>query len=108
MQITRYRGDTGPDKILISKDGAATDLTGSTVYMTLNTKKNPTDTVDQVYQLIGSVTTPTSGIVEFSPSAAQADRVGLFYYDIQITDAVGNKITVAKDVYQYVQDITKN
>lgn len=108
MQITRYRGDTGPDKILISKDGAAQNLTGCIVYMTLNTKKNPTDTVDQVYQLIGSVTTPTSGVVEFAPNATQADRVGLFYYDIQITDAVGNKITVAKDVYQYVQDITKN
>lgn len=108
MQITRYRGDTGPDEILISKDGVAVNLTGSTVYLTLNSTKNPTDTSNQIYQLTGVSSDPTTGVVKFTPSESNADRVGLFYYDIQIVDAQSNKITVVKDTYQYIQDITKN
>lgn len=108
MQIERYRGDTKPDKILLTKDGSPLDLTGCVVYMTLNSKKNPIDTADEIYQLIGSVSIPASGVVEFTPTDLQADKVGLFYFDIQVTDGVGNKLTIVKGVYQYIQDITKN
>lgn len=108
MDIKRYRGDTKSDRILISVNGAVANLTGSTVVMTLNTKNNPTDDTTQVYQLTGVVNDPISGVVEFSPSLSQADKVGFFYYDIQLTTASGVVFTVDKGTYQYIQDITKN
>lgn len=107
MQITRYRGDIYADEILISKSGEVIDLTGCTVVMTLNSVRNPVDITTQIYQLTGVINIST-GVVSFSPNSVQADRVGLFYYDIQITDSQSNKITVMKDVYVYEQDITKN
>jgi len=110
MQITRYRGDTNADKILITNEttGDAANLTGSTVYLTVSTISNPPDVSTQLYQLTGVVNDPTSGIVEFSPNDVQSDRVGMFYYDIQLVDQSGKKRTIVKDSYQYLQDITKD
>jgi hypothetical protein len=53
------------------------------------------------------VNSPSSGIVEFSPTASQANQVGNFYYDIQMTDSNGKIRTVMLDEYSYTQDITK-
>jgi hypothetical protein len=108
MTIKRYRGDTGADRVLISVNGEVADLTGSTVVMTLSTQNNPIDSSTQVYQLTGTWDDPTSGIVEFSPSTIQADNVGYFYYDIQLTNQAGVVFTVDKGSYQFIQDITKN
>lgn len=108
MQITRRRGDTYPDVLKISSpSGGAADLTGCTIFMTLNRKKDPPDTTTQVYQLMGSITDPLNGTVEFAPNSTQADSVGLFYFDIQMTDMSGIIRTIKTGTYEYKQDITK-
>lgn len=105
--ITRIRGDTYADRFLVSVSGAAVDLTGCSLKLTLNTVRNPEDTSTQVYQLDGIISLPSSGIVEFAPSTLQADQVGYFYYDIQMSDSNGIIRTLVTGMYEYVQDITK-
>lgn len=110
MQINRSRGDTYADSLQVSKisTGEVVDISGCSFKMTLSTEKNPLSTANVVYQLDGSITDAVNGIVEFIPNSTQADNVGLFYFDIQMIDQNGIKRTLVKDVYNYVQDITKN
>lgn len=103
------RGDTCADTFLISNQetGEAENLTGCTAKITLNKVKNPVDTSTQVYQLVGQMSDPTTGIIEFFPTEEQADLVGTFYFDIELTDTYNKKHTLVKDIYTYEQDITK-
>jgi len=109
MDIERYRGDSKADKFSITdkEDGSAVDLTGCTFLLTLDSRKNPTDTSTQIYQLTGTVSDPTSGVVTFAPSTTQANLVGYYYYDVQMTDAAGAVSTLVSGKYLYKQDITK-
>lgn len=109
MQITRTRGDTAPDSFTVTnaKTRAAVNLTGCSFKMTISTVPDPVDNTTQVYQVDGVINAPATGIVEFSPTAAQANQVGYFYYDIQMTDSYGRILTLDKDVYLFTQDITK-
>ncbi len=108
MKIERYRGDTSADSITVNyRSGYAVDLTGCIVLLTVSNELNPVDATNQLFQIIGTSPLPTNGVVLFYPNSTQADHVGTYYYDIQITDASGYKRTVAKDVYVFIQDITK-
>jgi len=107
--ITRYRGDTGMDQfILTDDDGAAIDISsGYTFKFTLSRTENPTDNTDRLYELTGAVVDGPTGIFGFTPTAEQADQdPAFYYYDVQVTGPSNIK-TVEKDVYQYIQDITK-
>lgn len=107
MQLERSRGDTSADVIYIKVGTTIVDLVGCTALLTLNTLRNPPDITTQVYQISG-VFDLEEGSISFSPTTEQADRIGFFYYDIQLTDATGHKQTIVKDAYLYVQDITKD
>ena len=107
--ITRYRGDTGMDQfILTDEDGAVVDITtGYSFIFTLNRDENPIDNTDRIYALTGAVVDGPNGVFGFTPTAEQADQDPAFYwYDVQVTGP-SNIDTVEKDVYRYVQDITK-
>jgi hypothetical protein len=106
--ITRRRGDTYADKFTIADSaGAPVNITGCTFKMTLDTRPEPTDDTTKVYQLTGVITDATNGIVEFAPTSMQANQLGFFYYDVQMTDAVGRVRTIVVAKYAYMQDITK-
>ena len=104
------RGDTSPDVFTVThstKPKGAVNLTGCSFKMTLSTVPAPVDETTQAYQLVGEIPDPTNGKVEFSPTAAQANLVGYFYYDIQMTDSFGDVSTLVTGTYLYKQDITK-
>jgi hypothetical protein len=107
MQIERRRGDTGPDTCTVSAHGDAANITGCTFLMTLSRVPNPVDASQQVYQIEGVIIDAAAGVVEFSPTAEQANQVGYFYYDIQMTDSYGKVHTPITGNYVYKQDITK-
>jgi hypothetical protein len=109
MQIMRFRGDTRPDTCTITTVGTqdATNISGCSFLLTISTAQNPIDTSTQLYQINGAIVDAINGVVEFSPTLSQADRVGFFYYDIQMTDTYGNIHTLCKGAYVYQQDITK-
>jgi hypothetical protein len=107
MRITRYRGDTYRIRIQardkVTK--AAVDLTGATAVLSVSSTLEPSSAPD-VFTVAGVIPAPaTQGIVDFEPPGNTAP--GLYYYDIQITDAQGKIRTLIKDEYEIVQDITK-
>jgi hypothetical protein len=104
--ITRYRGDTWPDTItVIDKLGNPIDISTFTFVMTLDNKSEPVDETTRLYQLDGEVVNGPNGIVEFSPTEEQADRAGIYYYDVKMIDGTGRKKTIKKAAYVYSQDI---
>jgi hypothetical protein len=109
MQITRFRGDTRPDTCTITTVGTqdVANILGCSFVLTVSSVQNPVDTTSQLYQIAGGIVDAENGVVEFSPTLSQADRVGYFYYDIQMTDTYGKTHTLTKGAYIYQQDITK-
>ncbi|MFM7009124.1 MAG: hypothetical protein ACKO0Z_07280 [Betaproteobacteria bacterium] len=107
--ITRYRGDTTPDKWIIEdENGNLRDLTGCSAVLTVNRLKNPPSSATQVFQIVATVTAPTTGVVQFYPTSIEADQApGKYYYDVQLTDADGLVSTIEKGVYRFLQDISK-
>lgn len=105
INVTRKRGDTVPDVFTVSKGRTPANIAGCTFKLTLDTRKSPTDSTTQVYQLVGTVS--ALGKVSFKPTALQADKVGYFYYDIEMVDSYGDTQTILEGTYTYTQDITK-
>jgi hypothetical protein len=109
VAITRKRGDTYADEIIVksAKTKLPVDITGYSFVMTLDPGKAPVDATTNVYSIAGVILDAVAGRVEFAPTLAQADQLGGFYYDVQMTDGAGRKRTIALDKYTYTQDITK-
>lgn len=109
VAITRKRGDTYADEIIVksAKTKLPIDITGYSFVMTLDPSKAPVDATTNVYSVTGTILDAATGRVEFAPSDVQADQLGIFYYDVQMTDGTGRKRTIALDKYTYVQDISK-
>lgn len=107
--ITRYRGDTTPDRYVISGDNGIEDIsTGFSFQMTLSTEQSPTDDTNQVYQINGTIFDGPAGLVDFSPSDVQADQTpATYYYDVRATYPNGTKKTIDKGKYVYKQQINK-
>lgn len=107
--IKRRRGDTYADEITVKSGvtGLPVNITGYTFTLTLDASKEPTSPQSNLYQISGSIIDAAAGRVEFAPTALQADRVGVFYYDIQMTDGAGRIRTIALAPYVYQQDLTK-
>ncbi len=109
MKIERTRGDTNPDICTITnaRTRVVVNLAGCSFKLTVSSVSNPTDTSTQLYQIDGVITDAVNGVVEFAPTVDQVDRVGYYYYDIQMIDSYSKIITLTKDSYVYKQDITK-
>jgi len=98
LNLTRTRGDTYPIRMTMTNpDGTAMDLTNKQVLLTVNTEEDPADTTNQVFQIVGTITDALLGKVEFAPTDDQADNVGTFYYDVEVSD-------VANPVYVWTPD----
>jgi len=107
--ITRYRGDTVPDKITVKDaDAVVINITAYSFILTVSSIKAPPDTSTQLMQLTGAITSGPLGTVEFSPTAGEANVApGKYFYDIQMTDGSGKIQTIDTGTYTFKQDITK-
>jgi hypothetical protein len=111
---------TQPDGITV------VDLTGATVYLTLNSSDTPSDDLSVALQKIVTshvvpAGTPAStgytvgqntaalGIswVKIVPSDTQAITPGNYSYDVQATLASGDVINKAKDIFTIKSEITR-
>lgn len=106
--VSRKRGDTYADEWIIRSKatGQPKDISGFTFLMTLNKFKNPQSDEPFIYQLVGVVSAEV-GKVSFAPTPEQADRLGSFFYDIQMIDSAGKKRTIELNRYLYNQDVSK-
>ena len=107
--IAMYRGDSHPITFTL-KNPVTTlpiDLTGSTFKLTVDTLKDPPDNTTKVFEVAGVLsTTPTDGVVSFTPTALNTAVVGKYYYDVQMTTGA-NIRTVIKSTFAITMDITK-
>ncbi len=109
VDLERRRGDTYADRFTLKQDGAALDITGAAFLMTVNSEKTPADQTNELYQIAGAIVDAAGGVVEFAPSAVQADQTpASYFYDVQMTDSGGAKRTVVAGKLKFVQDITKD
>ena len=106
--ITRKRGDTYPIEILVTSNDAPLDVAGCTFKLTVDPSKTPTDNTANVIALTGSLVSGETGRVNFPLTDGQADHLGKYYYDVQMTDAGGIIRTIMADKFIWVQDITKS
>lgn len=107
MDIERKRGDTYPIEIAVTSNGAPLNVSGASFVLTVDPSKAPTDDTTKLFSLTGVITDAPAGKVSFTPSALEADHVGKFFHDIQMTDGSGAKRTIASGKYVLTQDITK-
>jgi hypothetical protein len=110
INYERDRGDTYADelKIISSATNQAIDITNYSFVLTLDSLRNPEDESTHIYSIIGQITNPEQGVVEFTPTVDQSNQPpAVYFYDIQMTDSVGRVRTIQKGKYKYMQDITK-
>lgn len=109
LRLSRSRGDTFADVFVIksSVTNLPIDVTGCTFLLTVDPDPAPTTAANNILQLTGNVLSATNGQVAFAPNSVQADLVGSFYFDIQMTDSAGSKRTLKYGEYSLRQDITK-
>ena len=105
--IERVRGDTYPIRVAITKNKRPYDIAGCSFVLSGCVEENP-QSQRYLFQITGVVQTPTSaGIVLFTPTEEQMNRVGRVYFDVSMTDAGGFKRTPVKAIFEFTQDITK-
>lgn len=109
MQIERKRGDTAPITATVTAQRSRTpaNITGSVFKLTVDSRMAPDDSTSKLFELTGNIVDAERGVVEFSLTSEQADHVGFFYYDIQMTDSYGKIHTLDCDSFVMSQDITK-
>lgn len=107
--ISRTRGDDYANEFIIKskKTRQPINIAGYSFTLTVDPSPNPANSDGNLFQLVGQIVDAATGRVAFAPTAVQADRVGTFYYDIQMVDSSGKKRTIVKGEYQFTQDITK-
>lgn len=106
--ITRYRGDTSPIRGVVALNDLPLDVTGCSFTLTADPSKTPTTAINNLFTLTGTLVNAATGELSFPITAPQADQLpGKYYYDIQMTDALGLKTTIALDKFVFLQDITK-
>jgi hypothetical protein len=106
--INRARGDTRRIQRTVTVGGVAQNITGWSFMLTVNEEANPTDTANQVAEMVGTITDAANGVVEFYPTIEDVATAGEYYYDIQVTDADGKTTTPWKGEFNLWQDITKS
>jgi len=108
--ITMYRGDGYPITLTLTDKttGAAIDLTGCSLVMTVDTLESPPDSSTKLFDVNGVLDAdPTTGRVSFTPNPSDVAIPGSYFYDIQLTNANGHVRTVVKSTFAVSQGITK-
>lgn len=90
--------------------GTPVDLTGGTVWFTVNTSNSPsTDSGAVIQKSTSSFTDPTSGVVTFTLSSTDTDITpGTYYYDTQFVAADDSVTSTKRDKFIVISDITRS
>lgn len=112
------RGDARTLNIPVTQSDGVTplNLTGYSVFFTLNANEQPTDDGTDATAIIKkkqtSFITPAGGSV---PSVAQIALLnsdtqplteGDYWYDVQVVDGSGNPVSLARNTFSVIDDIT--
>lgn len=98
MEIVRFNGDTYPIVAQLTEDDLPVDLTGAIVTLSIGFKTP--------ISIIGVLTAPTAGTVQFNFTRSEVTTAGKFSYDVQVEDSSGYITTYIKDFITFTTDIT--
>ena len=107
--LTRKRGDTYADQIVVvDSTGVVVDITGYSFVLTVDPSNAPSSAANNLFSLTGGIIDAVNGVVEFAPTALQADQApGRYWYDVQMTDVGAAIRTIVTGRYTIEQDISK-
>jgi len=109
VNIERFRGDTAADEFTITDlAGVIIDITGFTFRLSVDRLEHPPDATTLLYTVVGTITDGPNGVMEFVPTAGNADqRPEVYFYDAELVDGASRTKTFEKGKYTYKQDISK-
>lgn len=109
-KIIFYRGDSYPIEVTVwenKSEGTPLNLSGSALFLTVNSEKNPDDITNQVFSVSGVITDASNGKVEFHPTSGQTNQTpGEYWYDISLINDSTHR-TIVKNIFYISQDINK-
>ena len=103
--INRYRGDTKDLVLKLTQNKDIFPLTNFSAVLGVNSEENPTE--DNCAFKSTAAVDAAAGTLTFPFAVEDVDRVGDFYYDVQLTDDAGKTSTIRKGKMIFAQDITK-
>lgn len=106
--ITRARGDTRRIQKTVKENGVAINIENWTFMLTISREEDPLDVTEEVAQIAGVLVEAGNGTVKFTPTLADVDWVGVYFYDIEAVDSDGGISTLDKGRWVNRQDITKS
>lgn len=106
------RGDTRVITVNCYQSDGVTpiNLTGATVYFTVNADPAPSADSSAAFQkVVTSHTSPLLGITTITINNADTQSLapGDYYYDVQVKDASNNYTSLKQDVFTINADITR-
>lgn len=109
VEICWARGDDDPKTFTVRDSTGVIDISTWTLSMSVNTEKNPANTVNEIFQVAGAfVTDGTDGQIMFTPPPTSLDNVtapgAAFYEIVRLTPS---KKTLIKGKVVFVMDIDK-
>lgn len=110
FDIFVYQGDELPWTFTIrNSSGQPVDLTGYTIDLTVDELEDPDGVTTQVFNLNGTVTNASGGVVEFALSSLEAETaVGRYYYKLFVTNALGQLYVGAAGRFIFVDSCETN
>ena len=113
INLTYKRGDSRPIPFVLSNSvtGVALDLTSYTSpVLAVNTLSEPPDDTTEVFKVVGTFDADrTTGKISFSPTTANSDQTPeTYFYDAQVLDAAGQKLTFVEGDFVLTQDRAKD
>lgn len=107
QDICVKRGDRRTQRFKLLSGGVAVDIAGMSAKLAVNPEPDPEDTVGQLFEIAGVPSSPTSlGYFDFTPSAPQSlQEPDVYFYEVQITDTTGKKITIAQGQWKVDADL---
>lgn len=114
--ISNYiRGDSRQVNIQFYESDGVTpfDLTGCTVFFTVNANSDNTannDSSAAIALKVNSFDDPSSGLatLQITNADTQDMEPGIYYYDVQLKDSFGNITSLAQNTFTVIADITRS
>lgn len=107
QEILRKRGDTEEIVMNIVVNKNTKDITGHSFKMTVAKQLSPTDSSSKIFDITARIVKANQGQIAFDITPEQANHVGQFYYDIEMTKPDGKIKTIVEGNFILTQDITK-
>lgn len=105
-KITVVRGDTHTIHLNIKANDLPLDLTGAIVFFTVKQDLNDPDSAAQIAKTISDFDDPESGEVNIILDEDDTNRVGEYYYDIQIKQGSTGVVSSKRGKFIIEQDVT--